>query len=49
VPSALEILWQADAHVVRGGCLVEGRERVLDGRIDTALERVYRSLGQVQA
>lgn len=49
LPAGLEILWQADAHIVRGGCLVEGRERVLDGRIDTALERVYRALGQVQA
>jgi flagellar assembly protein FliH len=49
LPAALEILWQPDVHIVRGGCLVEGRERVLDGRIDTALERVYRALGQVQA
>jgi flagellar biosynthesis/type III secretory pathway protein FliH len=47
--AALEILWVADAHIVRGGCLVEGRERVLDGRMDTALERAYRTLGQVQA
>lgn len=46
---ALEIRWVADASVVRGGCLVEGRERVLDGRMDTALERAYRALGQVQA
>lgn len=46
---ALEIRWLADPHVVRGGCLVEGRERVLDGRLDTALERAYRALGQVQA
>lgn len=44
-----EIRWQADPHIVRGGCLVDGRERVLDGRIDTALERAYRSLSQVQA
>jgi flagellar biosynthesis/type III secretory pathway protein FliH len=45
----LEVHWLADAHIVRGGCLVEGRERVLDGRMDTALERAYRALGQVQA
>lgn len=44
-----EIRWQSDPHIVRGGCLVEGRERVLDGRIDTALERAYRTLSQVQA
>jgi flagellar assembly protein FliH len=39
----------ADAHIARGGCLVEGRERIIDGRIDTSLERAYRSLGQIQA
>lgn len=39
----------ADLHVHRGGCLVEGRERVIDGRVDTSLERAYRSLGQLQA
>lgn len=49
IEPSLEIHWLADAHIVRGGCLVEGRERVLDGRLDTALERVYRALGQVQA
>jgi len=49
LPASREIHWHADAHIVRGGCLVEGRERVLDGRIDTALERAYRALGQVQA
>lgn len=38
-----------DARVHRGGCLVEGRERVIDGRVDTSLERAYRSLGQIQA
>jgi flagellar biosynthesis/type III secretory pathway protein FliH len=49
VPTSHEVHWHADPHIVRGGCLVEGRERVLDGRIDTALERAYRALGQVQA
>ncbi len=44
-----DVRWHADPHIVRGGCLVDGRERVLDGRIDTALERAYRALGQVQA
>lgn len=38
-----------DVRVHRGGCLVEGRERVIDGRVDTSLERAYRSLGQIQA
>ena len=39
----------ADTSVIRGGCLTEGRERIIDGRIDSALERVYRSLAQVGA
>jgi flagellar assembly protein FliH len=49
IDPALAIHWVPDAQVVRGGCLVEGRERVLDGRLDSALERAYRALGQVQA
>jgi flagellar biosynthesis/type III secretory pathway protein FliH len=41
--------WMADASVQRGGCLTEGRERIIDGRVDTALERAYRNLSGVQA
>ena len=41
--------WIGDTSIARGGCLTEGRERIIDGRVDTALERVYRSLAQVQA
>lgn len=44
-----EIRVTADPQVHRGGCMVEGRERIIDGRIDTALERIYRSIGNVQA
>lgn len=44
-----EIRWTPDVHVHRGGCLVEGRERIIDGRVDTALERIYRVIGSVQA
>lgn len=47
MPSAMggrEVQWLADANLVPGGCLVEGRDRIIDGRIDTALERVYRRL-----
>jgi flagellar assembly protein FliH len=44
-----EIRWISDAAVLRGGCLMEGRERIIDGRVDTALERAYRSMGGVQA
>lgn len=39
-----EVRWTADERIARGGCLVEGRERIVDGRVDTALERVYRRL-----
>ena len=41
---AREAHWMADARVLPGGCVVEGRERIVDGRVDTALERVYRRL-----
>jgi flagellar biosynthesis/type III secretory pathway protein FliH len=41
---ARTLRWTADDRVARGGCLVEGRERIVDGRVDTALERVYRQL-----
>jgi flagellar assembly protein FliH len=36
--------WIPDPRVVPGGCLIEGRDRIIDGRIDTALERLYRRL-----
>ena len=36
--------WVADSRVAAGGCLVEGRDFIVDGRIDTALERLYRRL-----
>jgi flagellar biosynthesis/type III secretory pathway protein FliH len=38
------IRWSADPLIVSGGCLVEGHERIVDGRIDAALERLYRRL-----
>jgi flagellar assembly protein FliH len=36
--------WLADPLVSPGGCVVEGRDRIVDGRVDTALERMYRRL-----
>lgn len=39
-----EAEWIADQRVAPGGCVVEGRERIIDGRVDAALERVYRRL-----
>lgn len=47
LPSAVEgreAQWIADVNVMPGGCLVEGRDRIIDGRVDTALLRVYRRL-----
>jgi flagellar assembly protein FliH len=41
--------WLADPRVARGGCLVEGRDRIIDGRIDTALERAYRRMSEIDA
>ncbi|MGH7617132.1 MAG: FliH/SctL family protein [Gemmatimonadaceae bacterium] len=41
--------WLADPRVSRGGCLIEGRDRIIDGRVDTALERAYRRMAQVDA
>lgn len=40
--------WIADPTLIRGGCLTEGRERIIDGRVDTALERAYRNIAGVQ-
>jgi flagellar assembly protein FliH len=36
--------WVADARIGRGGCIVEGRDRIVDGRVETALERIYRRI-----
>jgi flagellar assembly protein FliH len=44
-----DVRWMADARVAPGGCMVEGRDRIIDGRVDTALERVYRQLASVDA
>lgn len=42
--SGRPVRWSADACVGPGGCMIEGQERIVDGRIDTALERLYRRL-----
>lgn len=39
-----EATWLADAKIAPGGFIVEGRDRIIDGRVDAALERVYRRL-----
>lgn len=43
------VQWIADPTIQRGGCLTEGRERIIDGRVDTSLERAYRAIGQVES
>lgn len=43
-PRAGEVRFIAEPRVDRGGCMVEGRDRIVDGRVDTALERIYRRL-----
>ena len=46
---ARALRWIGDASIERGGCLTEGRERIVDGRVDTALERLYRNIARIQA
>jgi flagellar biosynthesis/type III secretory pathway protein FliH len=41
---ARELHWTGDPRIASGGCVVEGRERIVDGRVDTALERAYRRI-----
>lgn len=36
--------WVADETVARGGCLVEGPRRVVDGRTQHVLQRIYEAL-----
>ena len=49
VASGREARWLADPGIEPGGCVVEGRERIVDGRVDLALERVYRRLSHHHA
>lgn len=44
-----DVRWMADSRIQPGGCVVEGRERIIDGRVDTALERLYRQLTRTNA
>ncbi|MGH7504329.1 MAG: FliH/SctL family protein [Longimicrobiales bacterium] len=38
------VQWIADPDLATGGCVIEGRRGVVDGRVDLALERIYRKL-----
>ena len=42
--TARDVHWIGDPRIGIGGCVVEGRERIVDGRVDTALERAYRRI-----
>jgi flagellar assembly protein FliH len=44
IAAGRDVRWVPDATVVVGGCVAEGPERIVDGRVDRALERVYRRL-----
>lgn len=39
-----QVQWLADGALAQGGCVVEGVRRVVDGRVEPALERIYRKL-----
>jgi len=38
------VRWMPDEDVVPGGCIVEGPDKIIDGRIDEALNRIVRAL-----
>lgn len=44
VAAGREVRWIPDEAIARGGCVVEGPERIVDGRVETALERIYRTV-----
>lgn len=44
VAGGREVRWVPDPGIGRGGCVVEGSERLVDGRVDKALERIYREM-----
>lgn len=39
-----DVRWRADVHIDEGSCVVEGPERMVDGRVDKALLRIYQRL-----
>lgn len=44
MPPERDTRWISDPSVPRGSFILEGPEQVLDGRLDRALERIYRSM-----
>jgi len=47
--SGRDVRWVHDARIEPGGCVVEGRERIVDARVDTGLERLYRRMTYTNA
>ena len=41
--------WLPDPKIARGGCMIEGRDRIIDGRVDTALARAYLRMSKQDA
>ena len=39
-----DVRWRADVHIAEGSCVVDGPERMVDGRVDKALLRIYQAL-----
>jgi flagellar assembly protein FliH len=39
-----DVQWVADPSIEAGGCIVEGKRRVVDGRVDHVLERIFQKL-----
>lgn len=44
VAGSRKVAWVADPELHRGGCVVEGPDKIIDGRLDLALERIYRAI-----
>ncbi len=44
VTAGRDVRWIPDEAIARGGCVVEGPEQIVDGRIEAALERIYRTV-----
>ncbi|NNM31425.1 MAG: hypothetical protein HKO53_00070, partial [Gemmatimonadetes bacterium] len=44
VAGSRSVAWEPDPELPRGSCLVEGPGKVVDGRLDLALERIYQAI-----
>jgi flagellar assembly protein FliH len=44
VESGRHVRWVPDPEIAPGGCVVEGPESIVDGRVEKALDRIYTKL-----